>query len=322
MKIGIDIGYGYTKACNDNGSKVIFPSLVAPSGADALGGMFSQNEEYRVSIVSGNQSMNLLIGEAAKHSFAASQVLNREKPPAIHDPLLMTAIGLLAEQNTDLNIGVGLPLAYYSSQKEGLQSRLNKLSAYVNVNNHEYYIKNPAVQVLPQGAGILFKAGAKLPPKGYVGVIDPGTYTTEYLLFEIKGGQPVPILEACGSVEAGIHLVYSAVARDFQAQTGSPLPVGMENEIVKQAFNREQVKYFGKSYSFDTAAFEARRNVAMVIVQKILAAWGNRTGYIQSTIFGGGGTTFFAADLIDAFPCPLLVDDPIFANAEGYLAFI
>jgi len=161
------------------------------------------------SIVSGNQSMNLLIGEAAKHSFAASQVLNREKPPAIHDPLLMTAIGLLAEQNTDLNIGVGLPLAYYSSQKEGLQSRLNKLSAYVNVNNHEYYIKNPAVQVLPQGAGILFKAGAKLPPNSYVGVIDPGTYTTEYLLFEIKGGQPIPILEACGSVEAGIHLVYA-----------------------------------------------------------------------------------------------------------------
>lgn len=322
MKIGIDIGYGYTKAVNENGEKVIFPSLIAPAGHDALSGMFSQTEEYRVTIRNGHYKNDLLVGEAAKHSFVISQVLNKEKPPELHDPLLLTCIGLLGQSNSEFSIGVGLPLAYYASQKERLKIRLNELICSVNVNGKECYIASPEVKVFPQGAGALIKASSMLPLKGYVGIIDPGTYTTEYLLFEIKEGQPVPINEACGSVEYGTNMVFNAIARDFQAQTGSPLPVGMENEITLQALSHEKTHYYGKNYSFAPAAYTARENTAAAIKQKILAAWGNRTGYIQNTFLAGGGPLFFGADLYSSFPNPVIVDDPVYANASGYLAFL
>ncbi len=323
MKIGIDIGYGFTKAVNENGEKVIFPSLVAPAaGHDALGGVFSQTQEYRVGIAAGHKKVDLLVGDVARHSFAVSQALNKEKPPELHDPLLLTAIGLLGEKSSEFSIGVGLPLAYYTSQKENLKQRLNQLSVFVTINGIEQYVSGPEVQVLPQGAGVLLKAGNKLPLRGYVGVVDLGTYTTEYLLFDIKDGQPVPILEACGSVEIGTNLVYSAVAREFQAQTGSPLPTGMEHEITRQALNREAIHYYGKAYYLDDVAYTARKNVSTALSQKVLAAWGNRTGYIQYTFLAGGGPLFFGSDLCNSFPCPAIVDEPVFANAEGYLAFL
>lgn len=322
MKIGIDIGYGFTKAVNEAGEKIIFPSLVAPAGHDTLSGIFSQTQEYRVNIVSGYQKTELLIGEAARHSFAVSQALNKEKPPELHDPLLLTAIGLLGQNHSEISIGVGLPLAFYASQKEHLQNRLRQLSACVTVNGTETHICEPEVQVLPQGAGVLLKAGEKLPLRGYIGVVDPGTYTTEYLLFEMKEGQPVPVLEACGSVEVGTNLVYSAVAREFQAQTGSPLPIGMEHEIAQQALNREVIRYYGKDYYLDNVAYTARKTVTTTICQKVLASWGNRTGYIQNTFLAGGGPLFFGSDLHMAFPCSIVVDEPVFANADGYLAFL
>lgn len=328
MKIGIDIGYGFTKAVNENGEKVIFPSLVAPAaGHDALGGVFSQTQDYRVVVAAGHKKIDLLVGDAARHSFAVSQVLNKEKPPELHDPLLLTAISLLgqkSQKSSELSIGVGLPLAYYTSQKDELQQRLHRLSVFVTVNGIEQYVSGPEVevQVLPQGAGVLLKVAGQLPLRGYIGVVDPGTYTTEYLLFDIKDGQPVPILEACGSVEIGTNLVYSAIAREFQAQTGSPLPTSMEHEITRQALNREVIRYYGKAYYLDDVAYTARKNVSTALSQKVLAAWGNRTGYIQYTFLAGGGPLFFGSDLCNSFPCPVIVDEPVFANAEGYLAFL
>ncbi len=320
MKIGIDIGYGFTKAINESGEKLIFPSLVAPAGHDTLSEIFSQTEEYRVKI-NGYYNNELLVGEAAKHSFAVTQVLNKEKPAELHDPLVLTCASLLGHNNPELTIGVGLPLAYYASQKNKLQDRLNKLASYININGKDYSIAKITARVFPQGAGVLLASNG-LPSKGYIGVIDPGTYTTEFLLFEMRKGQPVPIHEACGSVEVGSNLVYTAVAHEFQVQTGSPLPIGMEEKITLQALASETVKYYERDYSFTDIAYSARNNVAIAISQKVLAAWGNRTGYIGRTYLAGGGTLFFGASLYKSFPGVTVVDDPVFANAHGYLAFL
>jgi plasmid segregation protein ParM len=47
-------------------------------------------------------------------------------------------------------------------------------------------------------------AGA-LPGSGLVALLDIGSYTTDYLVFDVRGGQPVPVSECCGSIEAGVR---------------------------------------------------------------------------------------------------------------------
>jgi plasmid segregation protein ParM len=321
MKIGIDVGYGYVKAINEVGNKITFPALVAP-GSQNLGlvDVFKNTLDYQVSITTSNGQEDLLIGEAAKQSFIATQVLSQQKPKEYHDPLLFTAAHLLGADDC-YDIGVGLPLVYYTTQKDTLKQRLKTLKAYVTINGRQKYIQFTQIQVIPQGAGILFTCSAVLPDNGFVGLVDIGTYTTEYLLFQYRNSKPIPVLEGCGTVEAGVHFVYSAIAREFQSQTGSPLPTEMEQYIVEKALNREPVTHNGKKYFITDTAIEARRQVAQAITQKILAAWGNRTGYLDATLLAGGGSLFFDKDLTQ-FPNQHIVSDPVYANAQGYLALL
>jgi len=316
LKIGIDVGYGYVKAINDEGQKTSFPAMIAPTGNGlGLGDVFKDTVEYQVTI---DQS-KYMVGDAAKQSFLATQTMSREKPPEIHDPLLMTAAYLLSGEDGRLEIGVGLPLAYYSAQKDALRNRLMRLKTDVVIKERHKHISFNRVEVFPQGAGVLLCCQSMLPLSGYVGLIDIGTYTTEYILFQMKSGQPIPILEASGSVEAGVHLVYSAVAREFQSKTGSPLPVEMEAEVTEKALRGEQITFDGKKHTLNAA--QAREDVALAICQKVLAAWGNRTGHIETTLLAGGGALFFRQNL-KGFPGQYIVQDPFFANARGYLRFL
>ena len=316
LKIGIDIGYGYVKAINDEGQKISFPAMIAPSGNGlGLGDVFKDTVEYQVTI---DQS-KYMVGDAAKQSFLATQTMSREKPPKIHDPLLLTAAHLLSGDDDRLEIGVGLPLAYYSAQKGSLKNRLQNLKADVIIGDKHKHISFDRVDVFPQGAGVLLCCQSMLPLSGYVGLIDIGTYTTEYILFQMKSGRPIPVLEASGSVEAGVHLVYSAVAREFQNKTGSPLPAEMEAAVTEKSLRGEQITFDGQKHMLD--AIQAREDVALVICQKVLSAWGNRTGHIETTLLAGGGALFFRQSL-KGFPGQYIVQEPFFANARGYLGFI
>ncbi len=307
---------------NEHGRKISFPSLVAPGGQNlGLKEMFGNTPEYQVSITTGSSQENLLVGEAAKQSFVATQILSQKKPKEFHDPLLLTAVHLLEENDNCNEIAVGLPLAYYANQKEALEKRLKSLNAYVSIQEFQKYISFSHVQVIPQGAGVLFVCSEILPENGFIGVVDIGTYTTEYLLFQLKKGKPIPVLEACGSVETGVHLVYSAISREFQTQTGSPLPTEMESYVVEKTLNGEPVSYNGKKYVLTPKAIESRKQIASAISQKILAAWGNRTGHLDTTLLAGGGSLFFEKD-ITQFPNQHIVSDAVFANASGYLALL
>jgi plasmid segregation protein ParM len=44
ISIGLDIGYGYTKAVASNGKKIIFPSLVGEGFKRQYGGLFFEHK--------------------------------------------------------------------------------------------------------------------------------------------------------------------------------------------------------------------------------------------------------------------------------------
>lgn len=327
--VAVDVGYGFTKAVSSAGQRAIFPSIVAPDLGDvlALSGVFGgQAPGYRVRVrrISG-EAADCLVGEAAQSSFLASGFLGTEKPAELHDLLLLTAAYLVGAGGAgpfpvQCDLAVGLPLAFYKAQKDALKARLEALSAWVSVDGgEERYVSFRKVLVVPQGAGVVFAQG--LPEgRGFAGVVDIGEYTTDYLLVDLETGGPV--VEACGSVQAGCHLVAHRVAQAYQEATGEPLPPRMARRVLREVAEVGRTVYRGRELDLSAAYREAVDQVADAIARQVLSAWRDYTARLACTHLAGGGALLFGQRLAKAFPNPVVVEDPVFANARGYLEML
>lgn len=327
--VGVDVGYGFVKAVSPV-ARVSFPSVVAPYIEDPLSGLFHDGRGHRVRVRKADGEVEeKLVGEAALRSLAATATLSREKPAALHDLMLLAAVYLAGAGDKgpfpkQVDLAVGLPLAYFRAQKDALKKRLEGLAAWVSVDGgEERYISFGRVLVFPQGAGVVLSGDIALAGNGYLGVVDVGTYTTDYLLFEDRGdGVPRPLPEACGSLEAGVNLLHRALAAEFQRRAGAPLAPAMYQEAAEGALVGRPIHYAGRDIHLEEAFMKARRDIVQAIVQGVLAAWGARAGYVALTLLAGGGACLFEEELLRALPGARTSQDPFFANAIGYFKML
>lgn len=265
-----------------------------------------------------------LVGDAAMHYMTAVSTLTREKPAEMHDLLLLTAVAVLGGggslQEGHVEVAVGLPLAFYRTQKDALQKRLEQTNVYISLNGGEQkYVSITKAKVVPQGAGVLLAQWDDLPEKGLYAVVDIGTYTTDFLLFRVENGMPVPLFDACGSIEAGVSLVHRVVAAEFQNQTGGILPAEMLQYVISELESGTEVRYGGKELNLLPAFKKAKTDAAVAITQKVLNAFGGRADFVNATIVAGGGALFFGEEILKRLPAAQMAEDPLFANAIGYL---
>ncbi|RDV81789.1 ParM/StbA family protein [Ammonifex thiophilus] len=324
MKVAVDIGYGFTKAVSSSGGKVCFPSAVAPVPLDLLAGALGRQgpgHRLRVRYLSGKVGERV-VGEAALRGTAAVTTLNREKPEDLHDWCLLAAVylaggGGAGQFPEPVDLAVGLPLAYYRSQRDALRERLLRLRAWVSVDGgEERCVSFSRVLVLPQGAGAVAAFPDLLPPSGLVGVVDVGEYTTDYLVLEARGrGEFVPLLRACGSAEVGAHLVREAVAAAYLEKTGATLP----RNLVAAAVREGRAPFRGKEVDLSAEVELALRDAARAVAQAVLSAWKELADALSATVLAGGGSLLLGRSLFPSFPGARLLPDPVFANALGFL---
>ncbi len=325
MNISVDVGYSQVKAVADNGRRVQFPSAVAPARQDPVHGIIKESCDYRVGVRSGLEIEEKLVGCAALQSAACISTVAREKPAHIHDLLVTSAAYLLGAGKTGLfsgdkmNMSLGLPLAYFRSQREELRHRILGLGCNLKINEGpEKYISFQEVQVYPQGLGILLGL-SRLPERGLVGMIDIGCYTSDYLVFEMNNGHAIPIPEACGSVEAGVQLIESSLKASFQAMTGAALPSYMMAEAMELAAAARPLRFQGRDIDLALPFKQSCRDTGRKIVEEVRNAWGRRAEYLNLSALAGGGAIVFKEELRGAFPDMITLADPAFANAEGFL---
>lgn len=328
LSLAVDVGYSQTKALSSAGPRALFPSAAAPAPPDVLAGALAgQGPGHRVTVRRlGEEAREYLVGEAALASLRAETTQAREKPPELHDLLLLAAAYLVGAGGTGdfpganaPALGVGLPLAFYRAQKDALRDRLGRLGAWVSADGgEERWVTFSRVIVAPQGAGVVLAQDGLA--DGLHGLLDIGEYTADYLLVDVRGGAPAPILDACGSAEAGVSLVKQAVAQAFQAATGEPLPVGEVPRVTEAALAGKPVPYRGRELDLTPAARLAVKDAARLIVSRVQAAWGPRAGFAAKVFLAGGGALLFQRELAAYFPQAAVVEDPIFANCRGYLA--
>lgn len=315
MQVSIDVGYSQVKAMAENGGQVLFPSVKASVVNDPTAGMY-KNLGHKVKIKTFNTTREELVGESALRSLTATTTLSREKSEDMHDLFILTALYLCGASGFT-NLAVGLPLAYYRFQKDELKQRLQKINAHVSVDGgQERYITISSVHVFPQGVGVLLSDGLSLTQTGKIAVIDIGYYTTDYLLFEIMDGSPVPIPELCGSIDVGIYLASRIMSTAYQEKTGALAPKFLFNELT----SGETIFFDGEPLDLNIELDRALARTAEQITQEVLSAWVKQADNVSQTILAGGGALLLNRYL--SFPNINLPNDPVFANTEGFLSML
>jgi plasmid segregation protein ParM len=309
--IAIDIGYSSVKGLNSAGQRVYFPSVIAPASENLLNGAINGSLKHTVKNAQGREYW---VGEAAMQSSSAVSTLSREKPAEIHDLLVATAAYLLHAEEGD-TLAVGLPISYYRTQRQELQRRILAANEFISVDSGPIKrISFGDIRVYPQGLGVLFTQDLQ---DGLIGVLDIGYLTTDYLLFSIQNGQPMPIIEACGSVEIGVSQAHQRLAGIFHAKTGINLPIFMQEQTLTKSLQGQPVKINGKEISLTTDAQQICQDTARQIEESVKAKWRDRHDFTEIIYGIGGGCEL----LRPYFSMPQLTiqSDPVWANAQGFL---
>jgi len=228
--------------------------------------------------------------------------------------LIATAAYLLGATEGD-TLAVGLPISYYRTQRQELHKRLLMLNDFISVDgNDTKRISFGSVKVFPQALGALFLQDLG---DGFVGVIDIGYLTTDYLLFDVRQGQPIPILEACGSVEIGVSQIHQRLAMAFHAKTGINLPLYMQAKALDKALRGESLLVAGKEIDLSRDIKHICQETTRQIVEGVKSHWRDKIDFTGQILGIGGGMEL----LRPYFKLPQLniIPDPVYANAQGFL---
>ncbi|MEM3434107.1 MAG: ParM/StbA family protein [Candidatus Methanomethyliaceae archaeon] len=330
VKIAVDLGYGYTKAVNEMGQKIIFPSVVArKQGSNSLGNALGEGLiEYVVGLKEGGLEEEFLVGEAAVSSVGAVRAW--EEDPSQHKNtkvLLSAAARLLNPLGGTLDIAVGLPIMTYGSQKTTLQEFLRRFEGEIRIADGEYRrIRFNNVWVFPQAGGAFYYAllgpNGNLKDRnlltGSVGVLDVGYRTTDYLLLENTSRGLIVREDMSGSIDLGYNWVYQEVSKQLEGRIGQALDIQRVENILER---RDGVVMFrGKPIDLTVDAEIAAGDLAQALMGKLKRIWNEELNTLTSFIVAGGGGQRLFPHIQKVNEGARLVSDPIFANAFGYLA--
>ena len=330
MNIAIDVGYGYTKA-TDGKKNLVFQSAVAPAHELLIE---NTNLSYLTEIIREEKERyfvgELVIKEGKKENIMTT--LSRERYKHItYDVLILTAARLLLdekEDNKNINLAVGLPIAYYKSQKDELKNKLEQIFISVKVvldgikdkvsinQNKHLPISFKKVVVYPQGAGALLTINS-LPESGRILVIDVGHKTTDYVTAEINNRKLRPVTSLCGSIEVGVSNLLEMLAQKFLEKTGVNISDITAMDIVK---NYGKIYFQGKELSFLKEVELIKENITQTIYDRIHAQLREELNFLRKIYLVGGGVNVLP--LKRYFIAAEEVYEPQLANVKGFYAVL
>lgn len=196
MKIlGMDNGYNFTKSSKD----VCILSTVK-RGYDDI------NNVIQVQIGTNEY----VVGESNGEYVADADKLKDQSSREILEVCTLTTIGLSypGENFIEVSIVAGLPIAYYTKQKEEFKNMLEGLSKKIFINKvgKEQTIKIKQALIYPQSAGLIFKKAQELKEESSL-VIDIGGGT-----WDVSQFNGLKLVEKA-TYQEGMLILYSRLAQ-------------------------------------------------------------------------------------------------------------
>jgi plasmid segregation protein ParM len=327
ITIGLDIGYGVTKAVTDD-QVLTFPSVMG----HAREIKFQQDEIARRH--PGDQinddEGSWFIGDLALSQLPPGELLRLRGRTANEATmgnafrlrLAKAAIGKLMQGlwNGDIvhiRVATGLPTDHLRDAAELKTSLLGQ--HLIKTDTADLIANVTEVMVMPQPYGTIY--AATLTETGEInrqhayrrtGVCDVGTYTVDLALDD--EGEFVDA--ESGSVESGVYTAQERIAAALERDYREKMPFKIVEEVLRTGVFHAN----GQPVDYHEVVEEALAPLRSATLNLISEKW--QRGTIVDVIYlSGGGAELVVNEVREAYPQTQMVQDAQIANARGYLNY-
>ncbi len=330
--IGIDVGFGFTKA-TDGQESVVFKSIYG----DATDIQFwvdfqerSLTEYFHVTL----DGKSYFIGDLAEQqSDAVAFTLDQERMVADFARLLtltVTGLFLKNEQVTEAPISLvsGLPVGFYKQYhdrfRDALKGRHTITYHSPDGSRITKKIQIERVQLLPQPMGSLLNlimndAGAIVDndlAQQKIGIVDIGFRTSDYTVVD----RLRYVERSSRTMDTGISKAYAVIANKLRENSG----VNVELYRLYRAVRNGTIKMRGQGFNFSKIRDQIYTQLASTVAGDLDRIWSGDWDIETILLTGGGSKELFAhlQPLITGnIRAPAAQSDPRMTNVLGYYKY-
>jgi len=327
--LGIDIGFGFTKATN--GKDFLVTKSVLGEATDI------QFQEQVLAGAAGDDHLQVevdgkswFVGELAeRQSNVRFFTLDQSQFIAqFAKNLALTAAARLVGGFIPINLVTGLPIGYYRQHKDELPRILQGEHKVALVDSsgkrQEKTVNINKVRVIPQPFGSMFNLmlnelgdlGDKRLVKEKIGIIDVGFRTSDYTIsdkmrYSERGSR---------TTDSGIARAFSVIATKLREKSG----VGVELYRLYDAVERGSIKIRGKEYDLKALTEQVFGQLASSVANEVDRLWVDDWDMDAMVITGGGGAVLakYLTPLLNGHILPVDPSkDARLCNVQGYWKF-
>jgi len=329
-RIGLNVGYGWTKAVNGEQSAV-FESCIAPALQVAYKSDLANVNGHHQMTVNGQQ---WFVGETARLHQPDLVIEPRARGRAenVILPLALSALYRVGVRDGQVSLITGLPIRWYAQDKNNLAEMLNGKHVFTAHSlqgaNVHHTVEIANVVVVPEAFGTYFRVllnsvGELTDPaeirNEHVAVADIGTHNTNYLA--IAPG-PRYTEGRSGSTPVGMARVYEIVVEGVYQKYGRELSFRAAEDVVRNSTaGGAQIRIDGELRNIDEIVTHALGAVAEAVTGTAKTLWGDGNDFAVILLTGGGAhplRTYFEQVYKHA---RIITDDPQLANATGFYRY-
>lgn len=310
ISVGIDCGFGQTKAGASNGREVCFPSLVSPFGTDSLD---DQLDSHFVDI----DGKNYIVGEDALNiGTPLSTDVDSQWFKKQHFRIcFLHALHQLGVAKQPVRLVTGLPVDYHKDFKDNVRNLIARWN--------EYGYDIDVLEVLPQPVGSVLNLGVQDDGElsepylsGSIGIIDIGNGTVDCIQVSA-----MKIHRQHRSTEKN---AISEIHKRIIAHVNQKYSVTITPARASAILRTGKFSYNGKPQPIENKLKAFKKEIADAIAAQVNKTWRDELAMLDKLVFTGGGAEVLRDELSKQFPKDQLVfpDNPTMCNAHGYLRFL
>ena len=292
--LGIDLGFGFTKATNGRRSLVV--KSVIGEAEEQFGGRVTDTPRDEDHLHLELEDRSVFVGDLAeRQSSLRSFTLDQERFIAESaKPLTLAAASVLVEPGDPVRLVTGLPISTYRERAEDLARLLRGRHSFTAIDaaggRQRIALEVGEVHVMPQPFGSLYDLilddegeigdrGGLLQEK--VGIIDVGFQTSDFTVSDRTS-----FLErASGSTESGIARAFAVIGGKLREKSG----VSVELYRLYDGVQQGRIKIRGNTYELNRLIEHVFGQLATDLATEANRLWGDEWDMDAILITGGGG---------------------------------